>query len=173
VKGKRKKQNWVKGEVEWWCRSGKALLLLGVSFGPNIMLQSCPVFAQLFILPPCLHTGFGCYQRAWWRKWQPSVLAWRIPWTEELGGLWSMGLQRVRHDLATKQEGVSSSEAVLQLMGSWRNWELKLFFLLGRRKSIFECLPEHFRMKKTVIPVADTPSQNCFLSADIGLGRLG
>ena len=27
-----------------------------------------------------------------------SVLAWEIPWTEELGGLESMGLQRVGHD---------------------------------------------------------------------------
>ena len=27
-----------------------------------------------------------------------SILAWRIPWTEELGGLQSMGLQRVRQD---------------------------------------------------------------------------
>ena len=27
-----------------------------------------------------------------------SILAWRIPWTEELGGLQSMGSQRVRHD---------------------------------------------------------------------------
>ena len=27
-----------------------------------------------------------------------SILAWRIPWTEEPGGLWSMGLQRVKHD---------------------------------------------------------------------------
>ena len=27
-----------------------------------------------------------------------SILAWRIPWTEESGGLQSMGLQRVRHD---------------------------------------------------------------------------
>ena len=27
-----------------------------------------------------------------------SVLAWRIPWTEEPGGLQSMGLQRIRHD---------------------------------------------------------------------------
>ena len=27
-----------------------------------------------------------------------SILAWRIPWTEEAGGLWSMGLQRVRHN---------------------------------------------------------------------------
>ena len=27
-----------------------------------------------------------------------SILAWRIPWTEEPGGLESVGLQRVRHD---------------------------------------------------------------------------
>ena len=26
------------------------------------------------------------------------ILAWRIPWTEEPGGLWSIGSQRVRHD---------------------------------------------------------------------------
>ena len=31
-----------------------------------------------------------------------NILAWEIPWTEEPGGLQSMGLQRVRHDLATK-----------------------------------------------------------------------
>ena len=27
-----------------------------------------------------------------------SILAWEIPWTEEPGGLQSLGLQRVRHD---------------------------------------------------------------------------
>ena len=27
-----------------------------------------------------------------------SILVWRIPWTEEPGGLQSMELQRVRHD---------------------------------------------------------------------------
>ena len=27
-----------------------------------------------------------------------SILAWRIPWTEETGGLQSLGLQRVEHD---------------------------------------------------------------------------
>ena len=26
-----------------------------------------------------------------------SILAWRIPWTKELGGLWSMESQRVGH----------------------------------------------------------------------------
>ena len=29
-----------------------------------------------------------------------SILAWETPWTEEPGGLQSMGLQRVRHDLS-------------------------------------------------------------------------
>ena len=29
---------------------------------------------------------------------QSSILAWRIPWTEEPGGLQSTGLQRVGHD---------------------------------------------------------------------------
>ena len=28
----------------------------------------------------------------------PSILAWRIPWTEEPGGLQSIGSQRVGHD---------------------------------------------------------------------------
>ena len=27
-----------------------------------------------------------------------SIIAWRIPWTEELGGLQSMGSQRVGHN---------------------------------------------------------------------------
>ena len=31
-----------------------------------------------------------------------SILAWRIPWTEQPGGLQSMGSQRVRLDLATE-----------------------------------------------------------------------
>ena len=35
---------------------------------------------------------------------QSYILAWEIPWTEEPGGLQSMGSQRVRHDLETKQQ---------------------------------------------------------------------
>ena len=33
-----------------------------------------------------------------------SILAWEIPWTEEPGRLQSMGSQRVRHDLSSKQQ---------------------------------------------------------------------
>ena len=36
-----------------------------------------------------------------------SILAWRIPWTQEPGGLQSMGSQRVGHDSMTAHmEGV-------------------------------------------------------------------
>ena len=34
---------------------------------------------------------------------QSCTLTWRIPWTEEPGGLQSMGSQRVGHDLVTEQ----------------------------------------------------------------------
>ena len=33
-----------------------------------------------------------------------SILACKIPWTEEPGGLQSMGLQKVRYDLSIKQQ---------------------------------------------------------------------
>ena len=55
---------------------------------------------------------------AMWETWVPSlgwddpleegmathsnILAWKVPWTEEPGGLQSMGLHRVGHNLATK-----------------------------------------------------------------------
>ena len=40
-----------------------------------------------------------------------SILAWKIPWTEEPGRLQSMGVTRVRPDLATKQEQAAYSKA--------------------------------------------------------------
>ena len=45
----------------------------------------------------------------------PSILAWRVPWTEEPGGLQSIGLHRVGHDgndLAQAQR--------LPVAGAWR-----------------------------------------------------
>ena len=38
----------------------------------------------------------------------PSSLAWKIPWTKELGGLQSVGSQRVGHDWATKHTQFNS-----------------------------------------------------------------
>ena len=61
-------------------------------------------------------TAFSCSARTWVQSLgqedsmekgtatQSSILAWKITWTEEPGGLQSMGPQRVRHDLVTKQK---------------------------------------------------------------------
>ena len=52
-----------------------------------------------------------------------NTLAWRIPWTEELGGLLSMGSQRIRHHLATVQkQHVFFGEMSVQLLGPFFDW---------------------------------------------------
>ena len=43
-----------------------------------------------------------------------SILAWKIPWTEEPGGPQSMGSQRVGHDRATNTDGVSSNSCTTE-----------------------------------------------------------
>ena len=40
-----------------------------------------------------------------------SILAWRIPWTEEPGRLQSLGLQRVGNNLATKHNAAAAAAA--------------------------------------------------------------
>ena len=51
-----------------------------------------------------------------------SNLAWRIPWTEELSGPQSTGLQRVRHDWAT---------SLFTFMHRRRKWQPTPVFLPG------------------------------------------
>ena len=45
----------------------------------------------------------------WRRKWQPVFLPGESPWTEESGGLQSMGSQRVGHDRATKHSTAAAN----------------------------------------------------------------
>ena len=54
----------------------------------------------------------------------PQILAWKIPWTEEPGGLQSMGSQRVRYGLAIEQqcslagrESTCNAETLVQFLG--------------------------------------------------------
>ena len=54
-----------------------------------------------------------------------SILAWRIPQTEEPDRLQSMGSQRVRHDLVTKQHGVSSSHVWMWDLDHKEGWAPK------------------------------------------------
>ena len=46
-----------------------------------------------------------------------SILAWKILWTEDPGGLQSMGSQRVRHNWATKHMKVDSWNIFLSMTG--------------------------------------------------------
>ena len=58
-----------------------------------------------------------------------SIVAWEIPWTEEPGRLQSMGLQRVEHDLATKQIVIESYQGwlfLLRLAPDGYQWQLIL-----------------------------------------------
>ena len=52
------------------------------------------------------------------------TLAWKIPWMKEPGRLQSMGLQRVRHDLAT-------SLSLFTFMYWRRKWQATPVFLPG------------------------------------------
>ena len=71
--------------------------------------------------PCCSRVSCICEQFSWfWGQEDPlekgmaaysSILAWRIPWTEETGQLQSMGSQRVRHDWITNTH-----------WSTWRQW---------------------------------------------------
>ena len=62
-----------------------------------------------------------------------SILAWRIPWTEEPGGLQSMGLQRVGHNLETEQQQDSNVHTFLQFL-SLILWLLQKIMSSSQRK---------------------------------------
>ena len=79
-----------------------------------------------------MRCGFDPWVRKipWRRKWQLTP-AWRIPWTEEPGGLQSMRLQRVRYDWA--QNPATTWERVKEMdisqvfkMGNWASAQLQL-----------------------------------------------
>ena len=64
------------------------------------MISSCREnfsFASCMYLVILLEKGMAAHS---------SILAWRISWTEESGGLQSMGSQRVRHDWVTKHTSI-------------------------------------------------------------------
>ena len=59
----------------------------------------------------------------------PNILAWKIPWTQEAGGLQSMGLQRVPHDwvmsMRACEHGTLCPPQLGILKGRWnRVWEI-------------------------------------------------
>ena len=59
-----------------------------------------------------------------------SILAWEIPWTEEPGGLQSMGSQRVGHNLATKQQQYQTGSS--EILSSFPDSEIITTPLKGK-----------------------------------------
>ena len=71
-----------------------------------------------------------------------SILAWRIPWTEEPGRLQSMGLQRIRHDLATNTN---------TYIYAYCTWISVFFFRFGSFQ--LKCLQMHFQSPFSFSPL--------------------
>ena len=74
----------------------------------------------------CKRCGFNPWVRKipWRRVWQPTpvFLPGESPWTEEPGGLQSIGSQRVGHNLATEQQQIC-------IFCSCRCFDMLAFFL--------------------------------------------
>ena len=101
-------------------RPGIRYKCLGISV--NEILSFCPPLLIPLWLPWCLSWLVKSLPAIWETKVQSlgeedslekematysSILAWRIPWTEEPGGLQFMRSQRVRYNWATEQQPLS------------------------------------------------------------------
>ena len=95
------------------CRGMKYSALGWVEVGDHFHSFISQIIIEDLLGIICLVKHLPAIQETWVRflGWEESLekemathystLAWRIPWTEEPGGLQSMGLQRARHDWAT------------------------------------------------------------------------
>ena len=97
-------------------QSWKNLAMFELRCSPLVTSNSgCVISRGLTSLHLCIEKAMATHS---------SVLAWRIPWTEEPGGLQSMGSLRVRHDWATLL-------SLFTFMHWRRNWQPTPVFLLG------------------------------------------
>ena len=89
-----------------------------------------------------------------------SVLAWKIPWTEEPGGLQSTGSQRVRQDWATENRTAGPDESQCYISSLWVDSERGPSGALGGRcvirelrQSRAECWkPQGATLKQHLLP---------------------
>ena len=95
---------------------------LCVHKGPTTSPNSAPA-KMPFLLPEKLFPRLFIMEKA--MATHSSTLAWKIPWTEEPGGLQSMGSLRVRHDWAI-------SLSLLTFMHWRRKWLPTPVFLAWR-----------------------------------------
>ena len=93
-------------------------------------------------MDPCV--GKNPCRRKWHYFQEGIILAQEIPWTEEPGGLQSMGLQKVGHDLRLNNDN-----------NSWVQGSYMLF--------VVTCLQNNSEILVTqVIVIISQSSKNCF-----------
>ena len=63
-----------------------------------------------------------------------SILAWRIPWTEEPGELQSIGSQRVRHDWMTNTPLLQGYLLKIRGIHAWDLWQMLIYLLVKQRQ---------------------------------------
>ena len=122
-------QNHVATEVLWFVHLAILFTTGGFPGGPDDEESACNA-GDLGLIP-----GSGMATHS-------GILAGRIPWTEEPGGLQSIELQRVRHDWVTEIQMHSPLDPPL-MPGLWKGhvgnrpkWNYDLFtFLLPRLRS--------------------------------------
>ena len=75
-----------------------------------------------------------------------SILAWRIPWTKEPGGLQSMGSQTVRHNRVTKPKRILAASKATNTRTDWKKTFINHIFNKGfqfSRSVMYDFLQPH------------------------------
>ena len=80
-----------------------------------------------------------------------SILAWRIPWTEEPGGLQSMRLQRVRRDLAHTQHNIYILKGTKMRVST----KLSRFIVFANQPSVDTKLRQH---RESAVVISSGPA---------------
>ena len=84
---------------------------------------------HLFTYPSIKFFFWGNSLAVQWLATHSSILAWRIPWTEEPGGLQSIGSHRVGHDRSNlacmPAQRLALSGFTAAVLGSIPGWELR------------------------------------------------
>ena len=104
------KRNWVLDPVLSWELSVMWINIFPLSCRAFLVTQTVNGETQVWSLgrKDPLEKGVATHS---------SILAWRIPWTEELGRLRSMGLQRVEHNWVTNTLSFKPVPAVFLKFG--------------------------------------------------------
>ena len=88
-----------------------------------------------------------------------DILSWVIPWTEEPGRLWSVGLQRVRHDWSNLTSMLACRSPICYVINSVRSKGFTLYIIF-----IFSAAAHSWHIVGT---------QKCLLNEWIVLGSWG